>query len=186
MHEVTAAWLGCGRRELGAVGLQISLVAAPVLGPPDALRALEDRARPGWIGIGDNRRIKLSTFGARDDRRRDNHPLGRVAVLEVRVVGLAGERVKPQVRVASIKAGLAAVAIDLLRPCQGPICLERPVILCAALHMLGIVSSNRHALELQGREASVKADQLCGHALEELLAKQQICSSQPARADALR
>src|SRR5207248_449886 len=138
------------------------------------------------VRIGDDGRIELRTLRAGDDRASDYNPFRRVAVAEVRIIRLPEEAVKAQVRVASIKAGLATIAIDLLRPRQRPVCLERAVVLCAALHVLGIVSSNRHALELQGREARVKADQLCGHALEELLAKQQICSSQPARADALR
>src|SRR5439155_4879530 len=36
--EVTAVRRAGGRRELGAVGFQVRLVAAPVLRPPDALR----------------------------------------------------------------------------------------------------------------------------------------------------
>ena len=47
--EVTAAGLRGGRRELGAVGFEVRLVAAPVLRPPDA------RTSPGRSSRADGR-----------------------------------------------------------------------------------------------------------------------------------
>jgi len=50
--EVATGRLGTRGREFGAVGLEKCLVAGPVLCPPDAVRALEDRASPAGFGSG--------------------------------------------------------------------------------------------------------------------------------------
>ena len=136
-HEVAAAGCRAGRRELGAVRLEICLVAAPVLRAPDALRALEDRPGARRIRVGDDRRVEVRALRAARDRRRDDDPLRRVAVLEVRVVELPEERVEPQRAVGDVEAGLAAVAVDDLRPDDGrAVGLERAVVLRAALQVL--------------------------------------------------
>ena len=67
-HEVAAAGLGRGLGELLAVGLEVGLVTAPVLGPPDGERPLEDRARPRRIRVGDDRRIEERALRADEDR----------------------------------------------------------------------------------------------------------------------
>ena len=65
LDEVTAVGVVEGGRELGAVRLEIRLVAAPVLRPPDRLRALEDRARGRRVRVGDDRRVEERALGAR-------------------------------------------------------------------------------------------------------------------------
>ena len=64
--------------------------------------------------------------------------------------------------VANIKARLTAVAVDYLRPHDGGAGrLERSVILRAALQMLGVVGSNRKALELDSRKSLVQIVEEC-------------------------
>src|SRR5205823_5443892 len=113
---------------------EVGLVTAPVLGPPDGERPLEDRARPRRIRVGDDRRIEERALRAGEDRSRDDYPLVGIAAAEVRVVRLPGEGVEPQLVVAHVEAGLPAVAVDDLRPdLRRAAELERAVVLGSAL-----------------------------------------------------
>ena len=50
LDEVTTSRIRTGSRELGTVRFEECLVAGPILGPPDAQRAFEDRSRS--LGMG--------------------------------------------------------------------------------------------------------------------------------------
>ena len=149
------------------------MIATPVLRPPDGERTLEDRARLGRVRIGDDRRVEVRSLRAGEDRRRDDHPLRRVAVPEVRIVCLAGERVEAQCIVRDVEARLAAIAIDLLRPDDGrTVVLERPVVLRAALEKVQRpLRARRQALELQRRQTVVHVDELVRHPVQQALAQ---------------
>ena len=69
---------------------------------------------------------------------------------------LPRERIEPERGVAHVKARLTTIAVDYLRPVTANRGLECAVILRATLQMLGVVGSNRQALELQSRESLVE------------------------------
>jgi hypothetical protein len=87
--------------------------------------------------VGDDRRIEERPFGTRQNRRGDDHPPGRIAVAEIRVVRLAGEGVEAQRVVGHVEAGQTAVTVNHLRPDIGrSIELERAVVLSTALQQV--------------------------------------------------
>ena len=94
-NKVTAAGLCSRCRELGAVGLEVRLIPAPVLRAPDTLRALENRPRTGRIWISDDRRIEVRSFRAARYWRGDNDPLQRIAIPEIGIMVLTEERIEP-------------------------------------------------------------------------------------------
>src|SRR5439155_14103976 len=84
-------------------------------GPPDVLAAREDRVRPGGrVRIGDLRPVEREGFAAVHERGRGDHPLRRIAVLEVRVAGSARELVEAPCRIGGVVAGIAPVPVDVL------------------------------------------------------------------------
>ncbi len=143
LDEITAARLRPRRGELWAIRLESRLIPAPVLGPPDALRALEDRPSIGGIRVSDDRRVEVRAFRATRDWRGDDDPLQRIAIPKVRIVVLTEERIEPHGRVRHAKARLTTIAVNDLWPdhCRA-ICLKSSVVLRAALKMLRIISSN--------------------------------------------
>ena len=171
-HEIAAGRIRCRGRKLRAIRLEVVSRTAPILRAPDAVRALEDRAPSCRMRVVDDRGIEVRPLGAGHDRTGRHDPLGRVAVAEVHIRRLAGERVEPKLVVRRAEAGLAAVTIDLLVPDDGGAgVLERPVVLRAALHVvLRPLRADGKALELQRREALVQLDQLIRHAGEQALA----------------
>ena len=183
-HEVTAAWLGGGCRELRTVGFQEGLIAAPVLRPPDAEGTLEDRAAAARVRIRDDRRVEERCLRAHDDRRGDDHPFRRIAVPEVRVVRLTCEGVEANGLVGGAETGLAAIAIDDLVPGRRlAAVLPGAIVLGSALqHVPRMLLADREALELQRREAAVDVvGQLMRHAPEQALAQRQVGGVEPAR-----
>src|SRR6202011_4712214 len=136
---ITAVRVVEGRREFRAGRLVARDVRRHVLrdlprrprpegpGSPDVLSAGEDRVRTGWrIRIRDLRPVEADVLAAVHDRSRGEHPLGRIAVLEVRVAGARGELVETPGRVGSVIAGVATVAVDDLRPCVQAAARVRP------------------------------------------------------------
>ena len=121
--EVTATSFCGACREFRAVRFEQCGIAAPVLRAPDRERTLEDRSSHRRVRVGDDRRVEERRLGTRQDRRRDNHPLRRVAAAEVRIVGLPGERVEAQGVIGRIESGLAAITVDDLGPD-----IARPVV----------------------------------------------------------
>ena len=93
------------------------MVAGPILSSPDAQRPLEDRSRAERIS--DNRRVELRTFPTGRDRTAGDNPLRRVAVLEVHIVEIGGERVEQQRGIGNIEPRLTAITVDRLVPCGG-------------------------------------------------------------------
>src|SRR4030095_14569416 len=100
---------------LRAVGFQECLIASPILGAPDTERALEDCSGGGGMWIGHNGRVKRWRVGRRDWTAGD-HPLQRIAVLEIHIMKSARERVEPKRGVTHVKARLAPIAVNYLRP----------------------------------------------------------------------
>ncbi len=96
--------------------------------------------RPRDLRVHQLRPVEVDAFeGALKDRTGDHDPLGRIAVLEVRVGEPAEELVEADRRIAGIEAGLTAVAVDDLRPRRrGTVGLEGPVILRPAHQVLRI------------------------------------------------
>ena len=115
MDEVTAPRLVSGSGELRTVRLQIRLVAAPILRPPHALLAQEDR--PGNKGIRDHWLVECRGLGKQ--RTGDNDPLARIAVLEIRIRVICEERVEALRGIADVETRLATVAVDNLWPYRG-------------------------------------------------------------------
>src|SRR5215475_12906559 len=109
-----------------------------------------------WIGNNGRVKRRAARFARRDWTAGD-HPLHRIAILEIHIVEIRRERVEPERRISRVKARLAAIAINYLRPhyrrAGG---LHCAVILRATLNMLGIVSSNRQALKLQRRKSLIE------------------------------
>src|SRR3954471_83401 len=101
-------------REFWTRRFQKRLVARPILRPPHASRTLEYGLRR--YRIGNDRRIERRCFAAGRDRTAGDYPLRRVAILEVHVVESAGKRIESQRRISGGETGLAAVAVDDLRP----------------------------------------------------------------------
>ncbi len=64
-------------------------------------------------------------------------------------------------RIAYVETRLATVAVDDLRPSERAVCFESAVVLIAALHVLGVVRSNRKTLELDSRKSLVQIEELC-------------------------
>ena len=89
---------------------------------------------------------------------------------------LARERVEAEMVVRGVEAGLAAVAVDDLRPVvDAPVELERAVVLRAAHEVLGRLRRvDGQALELQRRQALVQADRLIRNHRQERLAGRQV------------
>ncbi len=141
--DKVAARRACRRRsKFRTVRFEERLTSAPILGPPDTERTLEDRLAGGRIRIGNDWRIKQRTLRTIEDRRANNYPLRWGAALEVGVVRLSGERVKVQSRIGLTKSGLTAVTIDFLIPGQRTECLERAVVLRSTLNVELVVCSN--------------------------------------------
>src|SRR5439155_21680509 len=111
--EVAAGWIGTRRREFGAVRFEKRLITGPILSPPNTQRSFEDRSRVERIGNDWSVELRPTRFGGRDWPAGD-HPLRRVAVLEVYIVEVSAERVKPQRGIGNVEARLTAIAVDLL------------------------------------------------------------------------
>ena len=154
--EVAAARVCGRRRELGAVRLEEVAATTPVLGAPDALRALEDRARSRRVRIGDHRRVELRALGARTmspviATHFEGSPPRKFASFAwpVNVLKRRSE--------CGVEAGLAAVAPDRLVPRL--VAREADpgaIVLRAALEAARISRVDREALELQRRQAAVQ------------------------------
>src|SRR5207237_9829560 len=87
---------------------------APAL--PAGQSAVVDRRRAGdRVRVADLRPVERERLAAGDHRAGGDDPLGRVAVLEVRVTEAAGELVRTPGRVRRVVDGVAAVAVDDLR-----------------------------------------------------------------------
>src|SRR5262245_875017 len=104
----------------------------------------------GRVRVCDLRPVEADGLAAVDDRRRGNHPLGRVAVLEVRVTERTRELVEAPGRVGPVVAGVAAVAVDDLRPRVRVTAGVRPgaVVLRSALDLARLRRVDRHVDEL--------------------------------------
>src|SRR5262249_11381139 len=148
--KVTAGRIVTRSRKLRAIRLKKRLVAAPILRPPYALLAHEDRT--GNNRVRDDRFVECRGFSKQ--RSGNNDPLARVAVLEVRIRVICEERVEALRGVADVETRLASIAVDNLIPRDGrAVGFERAVVLIPALQMCGVVWSNRNTLELNGRKS---------------------------------
>src|SRR5439155_7957140 len=112
LDEVTAERLRTRGGELRAVSFQIRLVAAPILRPPYAQLAYEDRAGNNWIC---NDRF-VECRGLSKQRAGDNDPLARIAILEIRIRVICEEGVEALRGVADVETRLATVAVNDLIP----------------------------------------------------------------------
>ena len=93
----------------------------------------------------------------------------------------ARERVKAERGVARVKARLTAIAVNDLWPHHSRASgLQCAVVLRAALKMLGIISSNRQALELQRRKSFVKIVEERRNRGQQLLARRKVRAGQAA------
>src|SRR4029453_6996856 len=95
LDEITAGGSKPGGRELRAVCFEERLVASPILSPPDALRAFEDRAGIRGVWIGDERRVEIRALRAGGDWAGDDYPFRRITILEIRIVELPEKRIEP-------------------------------------------------------------------------------------------
>ena len=138
---------------------------------------MENRTRFGWVRVGNDRRIEEGSFRARQDRRRDDHPFGRIAIAEVGVVRLTGKGVEAKLVVRDHEARLTAIAVDFLRPdISRAVILKCAVILRATLEkVLRPLRTRGKALELERRQAIVHIDELIRHSVEQTLTER--CAS---------
>src|SRR6516225_2619038 len=104
------------------------------------------------VRVADLSPVEADSFPAVRERCRDDHPLGRVSVLKVRIGGTTCELVKAP-GVGTIVASIAAVTVDNLRPAVlvADWIVVRPgaVILRAALDLSRVQRVDRHIDELQ-------------------------------------
>src|SRR5262249_2754831 len=113
-NEVATSRIRSRRRKLRTVGFEECLVAPPILSSPDTLGSLEDPSCDD--GVGNNWRVKLCAFAAGYDGTAGDDPFQRIAILEVYIMEVPCECVEAKRRVAHVKTGLTAVAINYLRP----------------------------------------------------------------------
>src|SRR5262249_24164161 len=118
LDEVAAGRVCTSRRKLRAVGFEERLIAGPILGPPDTQGALEDCSRSGGIWIRNDRRVKCRRFGRRDWAA-GAYPFHRIGILEIHIVEIPRKGVESKRGVSHVKARLAAIAVDYLRPDYG-------------------------------------------------------------------
>src|SRR5690242_12972705 len=127
---------------------------------PDMLEARVDRmGTRRRVRVADLRPIEADGLATVRKRPPDDHPLIRIAVLEVRVGEGAGKLIEPPCRIRSIVASIAAIAVDYLRPgvlailwiVVGP----RAVVLRAAGDLSRVRWVDRHINELQRVEIRV-------------------------------
>src|SRR5262249_61123027 len=118
------------------------LVAAVVERPPDVLEPGVHRA--SHLRVIDFGPVELDPLTAVNKWSGDHHPFGRITVLEVRIRSPQEELVETDCWVADVEPGLAAVAVDDLRPRHSrAIGLKCSVILCSALEMLRVLRIDR-------------------------------------------
>ena len=94
---------------------------------------------PALTGSADDGSVKQCALATGYDWTTRDDPLHWVAILEIHIVEIRGERVEPERGVTHVEAGLTAVAVHDLGPddrrASG---LERTVVLRAALQMFRI------------------------------------------------
>ena len=115
-----------------AVRLQKGLVAAIVERAPDVL---ETGVHCAWhCRVHQLGPVKLDRFAALSEWSADDDPLGWITVLEVYVCGTQEELIKADCWVPNVETGLAAIAVDDLRPLNSrAVSLKRSIVLRPAL-----------------------------------------------------
>ena len=139
--EVAAGGVRTRGRKFRAVRFQECLICRP---NPESARHSDEPwkivpALTDWIG--DDGRVKLCPFAVAAIGPLAMTHFVWVAILEVHIVEIPGERVEPERGVAHVKARLTAIAVDYLRPirpsqrsqmCRCPACRpEHAWIVCS-------------------------------------------------------
>src|SRR5437667_1144933 len=136
----------------------------------------------GWVRIADLGPVEPDRLATSRKRPPDRDPLGRIAVLEVRVRERARELVEAPRRLWGVVAGIAAVTIDVLRPVVlaglGIVVRPRAVVLRPALDLSWVRRVNGDADELQRVEVPVGVRDQVRYPGQQPLAVVQACRSE--------